>query len=45
MTDRKPRVFATRLFPEAVEARLSANFDARLNPEDTLYDGPCARQG
>jgi lactate dehydrogenase-like 2-hydroxyacid dehydrogenase len=37
---RKPRVFATRLFPEAVEARLNANFDARLNPEDTMYDGP-----
>jgi lactate dehydrogenase-like 2-hydroxyacid dehydrogenase len=35
---RKPRVFATRLFPEAVEARLTANFDARLNPEDTMFD-------
>ena len=35
----KPKVFATRLFPEAVEERLSANFDAVLNPKDTNYDG------
>ena len=40
MTDRKPRVLATRHFPDAVEDRLSANFDARLNPEDKLFDGP-----
>ncbi|MFI5031904.1 MAG: 2-hydroxyacid dehydrogenase [Reyranellales bacterium] len=40
MTDRKPRVLATRHFPPDVETRLSANFDARLNPEDKLYDGP-----
>ncbi len=40
MTNRKPRVFATRLFPEAVETRLTANFDAVLNPQDTNYDGP-----
>jgi len=40
MTDRKPRVLATRHFPPDVEARLAANFDARLNPEDKLYDGP-----
>jgi lactate dehydrogenase-like 2-hydroxyacid dehydrogenase len=40
MTDRKPRVLATRHFPPDVEARLSANFDAKLNPEDKLYDGP-----
>ncbi len=40
MTDRKPRVFATRHFPPDVEARLSANFDAVLNPEDRLFDGP-----
>jgi lactate dehydrogenase-like 2-hydroxyacid dehydrogenase len=40
MTDHKPRVLATRHFPPDVEARLSANFDARLNPEDRLYDGP-----
>lgn len=39
MTERKPRVFATRHFPPDVEARLSANFDARLNPEDRLFDG------
>ena len=40
MTDRRPRVFATRHFPEAVEARLAANFDAVLNPKDVNYDGP-----
>ena len=40
MTDRKPRVLATRHFPPDVEARLAANFDARLNPQDALYDGP-----
>ena len=40
MTKRKPRVFATRHFPPDVEARLTANFDAQLNPEDRLYDGP-----
>src|SRR5258706_9562522 len=40
MTDRKPRVLATRHFPPDVEARLAANFDAVLNPEDRLYDGP-----
>jgi lactate dehydrogenase-like 2-hydroxyacid dehydrogenase len=30
---------ATRHFPPDVEARLAANFDALLNPRDTLYDG------
>ena len=40
MTNRKPRVFATRLFPEAVETRLASSFDAVLNPQDTNYDGP-----
>src|SRR5215469_4180204 len=40
MAERKPRVFATRHFPPDVEARLSANFDAWLNPEDRLFDGP-----
>jgi lactate dehydrogenase-like 2-hydroxyacid dehydrogenase len=39
MTTGKPRVFATRHFPPDVEARLAANFDAMLNPEDRLYDG------
>ena len=39
MTDRKPRVLATRHFPPDVEARLAGNFDAVLNPEDRLYDG------
>lgn len=40
MTGSKPRILATRHFPPDVEARLSANFDASLNPEDRLYDGP-----
>ena len=30
MTDRKPRVLATRHFPPDVEARLAGNFDALL---------------
>jgi lactate dehydrogenase-like 2-hydroxyacid dehydrogenase len=38
MSDRKPRVLATRLFPAAVEARLRAHFDAVLNPDDVVYD-------
>ncbi|SEP48474.1 Lactate dehydrogenase [Rhodospirillales bacterium URHD0017] len=40
MTTGKPRVLATRHFPPDVEARLAANFDAVLNSEDRLYDGP-----
>ena len=40
MTDRKPRVLATRHFPPDVETRLAGNFDAVLNPADRLYDGP-----
>lgn len=40
MSKGKPRVLATRHFPPDVEARLAANFDAQLNPEDRLYDGP-----
>ena len=39
MTNRKPRVLATRHFPADVEARLMANFDAVLNPDDRLLDG------
>jgi lactate dehydrogenase-like 2-hydroxyacid dehydrogenase len=39
MTNRKPRVLATRHFPPDVETRLTANFDAVLNPEDRLLDG------
>jgi lactate dehydrogenase-like 2-hydroxyacid dehydrogenase len=38
MTIGKPRVLATRHFPPDVEARLTARFDAVLNPEDRLYD-------
>ena len=40
MTKSKPRVLATRHFPPDVEKRLAANFDAVLNPQDKLYDGP-----
>ena len=40
MANSKPRVIATRHFPPDVEARLTAHFDAVLNPEDRLYDGP-----
>lgn len=35
----KPVVFVTRRLPEAVEARLSKDYTARLNPEDRLYSG------
>ncbi|HJQ56339.1 MAG TPA: D-glycerate dehydrogenase [Vineibacter sp.] len=38
MSERKPKVLATRHFPPAVEARLTAHFDAVLNPSDTTYD-------
>ena len=40
MTIRKLRVLATRHFPPDVETRLTASFDAILNPEDRLYEGP-----
>ncbi len=33
----KPTVFVTRKLPEAVEARLRRDYDARLNPDDRLY--------
>lgn len=33
----KPVVLVTRKLPEAVEDRLRRDFDARLNPDDTLY--------
>ncbi|QQS12952.1 MAG: D-glycerate dehydrogenase [Rhodospirillales bacterium] len=39
MTKPKPVVLATRLFPPAVEARLSAGFAPILNPTDAIYDG------
>ena len=34
----KPRVLVTRKLPDAVEARLASNFDAKFNPDDTVYD-------
>src|SRR4029077_18793525 len=40
MTTGKPRVLATRHFPPDVEARLAAKFDAVLNPNERLLDGP-----
>lgn len=40
----RPRIFATRLFPPAVEARLAAGFDPILNPADTVYDGSTIAQ-
>ena len=40
MTTRKPRVLATRHFPPDVEKRLADSFDAVLNPQDKLHDGP-----
>jgi lactate dehydrogenase-like 2-hydroxyacid dehydrogenase len=40
MSDRsdKPVILVTRKLPEAVEARLARDYDARLNPEDRVYD-------
>ncbi len=34
----KPTVLVTRKLPEAVEERLRRDYDARLNPDDSLYD-------
>ncbi len=33
----RPTVFVTRMLPPAVEARLTRDYDARLNPVDRLY--------
>ena len=33
----KPTVLVTRKLPDAVHARLSRDYDARLNPDDKLY--------
>ena len=33
----KPVIFATRKLPQAVEARLTRDYEAILNPEDKLY--------
>ncbi|MCW8836772.1 MAG: D-glycerate dehydrogenase [Rhodospirillales bacterium] len=35
----KPTVLVTRKLPDAVEARLRRDYDARLNPDDSLYTG------
>ncbi|MHA1599890.1 MAG: 2-hydroxyacid dehydrogenase [Alphaproteobacteria bacterium] len=34
---RKPAVLVTRKLPDAVEARLTRDYDARLNPNDLLF--------
>ncbi|MBT3305825.1 MAG: D-glycerate dehydrogenase, partial [Alphaproteobacteria bacterium] len=33
----KPAILVTRKLPDAVEARLSRDFDVRLNPDDLLF--------
>ena len=33
-----PTLFVTRKYPAAVEARINAGYDARLNQDDSLYD-------
>lgn len=33
----RPTVFVTRMLPPAVEARLTRDYDARLNPGDRIY--------
>lgn len=40
MTTSKPKILLTRSLPAACEARASDLFNATLNPDDTLYDGP-----
>lgn len=35
----RPVVLVTRKLPDAVEARLQRDYDARLNPNDRLYSG------
>lgn len=37
MTD-KPRILVTRKLPDAVEARLARDYDAKFNTDDTTYD-------
>ena len=37
MSDKKPTILVTRKLPDAVEARLSRDYEARLNPTDALY--------
>jgi len=38
MTAQKPRILATRLLPDAVEARLRRDYAATLNPDDRFLD-------
>lgn len=39
LTPGRPVVLVTRKLPDAVEARLQRDYDARLNPDDRLYSG------
>ncbi len=39
MTDSKPKIFVARRLPDAVEARLTADYDATLNSGDQPYSG------
>ena len=41
----KPTVFVTRRLPPRVEARLARDYQARLNPEDTLCDAEAVIAG
>lgn len=36
----RPALLITRRLPQAVEDRAARDYDVRLNPEDTAYDGP-----
>lgn len=35
--NQKPKLLVTRKLPDAVEARISGSYDARFNPDDTLF--------
>ncbi len=39
MADRKPRILVTRRMPPNVTARIERDYDATLNPDDTLLAG------
>lgn len=40
----KPKVLVTRAWPEAVEARLKADYDVTLNPDDAIYSAADLRK-
>jgi len=39
VTNSKPKLIVSRKLPEAVEQRLSADYDVRLNVDDTIFTG------